>query len=207
MSHNSFFTNVYESNMWGNNSNKYYKGSSGGGSTLEFNENFYIPFLKEFIVNKNIKSVVDLGCGDFECGPLIYGDLVDIKYTGYDVYEKVIDYHTNHNVKTMNNSKYEFKHLNIYEEKDKLISADLCILKDILQHWYVEEIYDFLDYLISTKKYKYILLCNSCNQKYDYVHETSRSIPLSIHFLPLKKYNLTLLSYYNDKEISLLTLN
>ena len=82
------FTNVYEHCIWGNNNNFEYKGSSGGGSDIDFNKDSYVPFLNKFITGKNIKTVVDLGCGDFKCGKLIYDDL-DILYTGYDVYKKI----------------------------------------------------------------------------------------------------------------------
>ena len=78
------FTNVYENKLWGdNNNNTEYKGSSGSGSDINYNINTFVPFLKQFIVDNNIKNVVDLGCGDFRCGKLIYDDL-DILYTGYD---------------------------------------------------------------------------------------------------------------------------
>ena len=43
-----------------------YNGSSGGGSDLDYNKDTYVPFLKKFIVDNNIKNIVDLGCGDFE---------------------------------------------------------------------------------------------------------------------------------------------
>jgi hypothetical protein len=42
------------------------------------------------INDNNIKNIVDLGCGDFICGKIIYDDL-DILYTGYDTYKKVVD--------------------------------------------------------------------------------------------------------------------
>ena len=61
----NFFTSVYEKKTWGDNNNNEYSGSSGGGSFIEFNKDTYVPFLKKYIVNNNIKSIVDLGCGDF----------------------------------------------------------------------------------------------------------------------------------------------
>jgi hypothetical protein len=88
------FTNVYENSIWGNNNSIEYNGSSGHGSDVEYNKNEYIPFLKKFISFKNIKTIVDLGCGDFRCGSLIYDDL-DVLYTGYDAYEKVIIHNSN----------------------------------------------------------------------------------------------------------------
>ena len=69
------FTNVYESNLWGNNNIIEYNGSSGGGSALDYNKDTYVPFLKKFILDNNIKNIIDLGCGDFRCGKLIYDEL------------------------------------------------------------------------------------------------------------------------------------
>lgn len=194
-----FFTNVYEKCEWGDNKNSSYKGSSGGGSSIEININTYVPFLKKFIMENNIKSIVDLGCGDFVCGPLIYNTL-DIKYTGYDTYEKVIIHNSDNNCK----EKYNFYHLDFYNKKEEILPADLCILKDVLQHWKMDEIYNFLDYITDTKKYKYILICNCCNQKHDNPKNEERSTPLSVDFLPLKKYNPKKLFNYSTKEVSII---
>lgn len=79
-----FFTSVHENKIWGDNNNDAY---SGGGSLIEFNKNTYVPFLKNYIINNHIKTIVDLGCGDFNCGKLIY-DYLDILYTVYDTYKK-----------------------------------------------------------------------------------------------------------------------
>lgn len=87
------FTNIYENCSWANNNNTEYKGSSGPGSSINYNKDTYVPFLKKFILDNNIKNIVDLGCGDFLCGKLIYDDL-DISYTGYDAYNKIIEYHS-----------------------------------------------------------------------------------------------------------------
>jgi hypothetical protein len=61
------FTNAYETQLWGNNNIAEYNGSSGDGSSLNYNINTYVPFLKKFITDNNIKNIVDLGCGDFIC--------------------------------------------------------------------------------------------------------------------------------------------
>jgi hypothetical protein len=71
----SVFTNLYENKNWGDNNNPEYSGSSGNGSEINYNKDTYVPFLKKFIIDNNIKTVIDLGCGDFKCGRLIYGDL------------------------------------------------------------------------------------------------------------------------------------
>jgi hypothetical protein len=159
------FTNIYKQKYLGDNENDKYNGSSGFGSKLGYNINTYIPFLKEFITKNNIKTIVDLGCGDFICGTHIYDNL-NIKYTGYDIYKEVIDF----NLDKYSPEKYTFIHLDFYNNKENLEQADLCILKDVLQHWPLSYIHTFLDYLIDTKKFKYILICNCSYQEQDDVN-------------------------------------
>jgi hypothetical protein len=142
-----------------------------------------------------------LGCGDFICGNVIYDNL-NIKYTGYDTYKKIIDYNSK---KYTNESKYLFEHLDIVNEKEKIKNADLCILKDVLQHWSNETITKVMDYLIKTKKFKYIVVCNCCNQKKE--NDDTRDgawRPLSCDFLPLKKYCAKKILNYNSKEMSII---
>ena len=197
-----FFTNIYENKKWGDNDNDEYSGSSGGGSFIEYNKDTYVPFLKNYIVNNNIKNIVDLGCGDFKCGKLIYDDL-DILYTGYDTYKKIIDY----NLKQHSLPKYSFIHLDFYNEKESIIKGDLCILKDVIQHWKTDEIYTFLDYIVENKLFKYILICNCCNQTHDDPNNDERSMSLSCFFYPLKKYNPVKLYNYHSKEVSVISIN
>ena len=194
------FTNVYENKLWGNNNIAEYCGSSGGGSSLNYNADTYVSFLKKFITDNNIKNIVDLGCGDFICGKIIYDDL-DILYTGYDAYKKVIDY----NSKKHSLPKYSFIHLDFCNNKENIINGELCILKDVIQHWSLDNIYTFLDYLVEEKKFKYILICNCCNQRYDDTNiENGEFRPLSCHYFPLKKYNPTKLYNYHSKEVSVI---
>ena len=196
------FTNIYENKIWGDNYNPEYNGSSGRVSNLDYNKDTYVPFLKKFIVENKIKNIVDLGCCDFRCGRLIYNDL-DVKYTGYDAYKKLIDY----NLKQHPLPKFYFEHLDFCNNKENIINGDLCILKDVLQHWKMDEIYNFLDYLVENKKFKYILICNCCYQTIDNPENYGRSTPLSINFFPLKKYNPVKLYNYDSKEISVIHIN
>ena len=194
------FTNIYENNLWGNNKNSNYNGSSGGGSDIKYNKETYIPFLKQFILENSIHTIVDLGCGDFRCGPIIYDDL-DIKYTGYDAYNKIIIYNKNQYIEP----KYNFLHLDFFIKKEEIINGDLCILKDVLQHWSTENITLFLDYLVETKKYKYILITNCCNQIKDNVTISDGKFRgLNCKFLPLKKYNAIQIYKYGTKEVSII---
>ena len=95
------FTDVYSRNEW--------LIDSGPGSTIEYNINFYIPFLRNFIMDNQIKHITDLGCGDFKCGKLIYDDLDIKQYVGYDcVYNESIN---KHSLNYYGNDKFQFIHL------------------------------------------------------------------------------------------------
>jgi hypothetical protein len=194
------FTNIYNTEKWGDNNTFEYSGSSGWGGHLDYNISDYIPFLKKFIIDNNIKSVIDLGCGDFRCGKAIYSDL-DVLYTGYDVYKKIVFSNLRHS----SLPKYFFIHLDFYTYKERIINGDICILKDVLQHWPLTNIYTFLDYLVASKKFKYILICNCGNQDKDNTDiELGEWRPLSCEYFPLKKYNPIKLFTYKAKEVSII---
>jgi hypothetical protein len=201
--HISIFTKTYELCEWGNNDASEYSGSSGGGSSYLYNKDTYIPFVKKFIVDNNITKVIDLGCGDFICGPHIYDDL-NISYTGYDAYEKVILHHN----KKYSNSKYKFVFLDFLNKKEEIECGDVCILKDVLQHWNTPEIYAFLDYVVVNKKFKFILITNCKTQsENDRIITTGMGGGLISTMFPLKKYSAkTVYEYGGSKEVSLITI-
>jgi hypothetical protein len=197
------FTKIYETNAWGNNGNAEYSGSSGDGSRIDYNKDTYVPFLKKFITDHNIKTIVDLGCGDFQCGKLIYDDL-DVSYTGYDAYKKIIEY----NSAQCALPKYTFNHLDFCNNKESIRFGDLCILKDVIQHWSLANIYTFLDYLVEYRKFKYILICNCSYQRQGEVDIPNGLFrTLSCDDMPLKKYNPVKLYNYETKEVSVIVNN
>lgn len=194
------FQNIYERCVWGDNQHGEYKGSSGGGSSVEYNLTTYIPFLRKFILGRDVKSVVDLGCGDFRCGEATYGDL-DITYHGYDVYGPLIE----SNRKAFPEPKYKFTTLDFYEHRNEIESADLCILKDVLQHWPVEYIVTFLREIIASKKFKFILITNCCSGAVENQDiEIGGSRPLSYRQQPLKQFKPIPMYIYNTKEVCMI---
>tara|TARA_B100000780_G_scaffold103544_1_gene72451 strand:- start:80 stop:757 length:678 start_codon:yes stop_codon:yes gene_type:complete len=206
------FTNIYEEKRWGDNISIGFNGNSGGGSCInEINLNQYIPFITNFINKNKIESVVDIGCGDFRCGELIYKD-INCLYTGYDVYKKMID---THNKKFADNKNFNFIFADIINNPEELVKAELCIIKDVLQHISSEMIYKFMDYITSNKLFKYVLIINTSNQIFN---NQTLSEPNTINsfralsgkFLPLKKYNVDILYNYGEKddpkEISLINI-
>lgn len=201
-SYKNVFTKIYEENIWQNIDNENKMSKSGEGSNIDYNMTSYVPFLKNILIKNKVESVVDLGCGDFLCGPFIYNDL-NITYSGYDIYDKIIDINKE---KHKNMSKYKFTCLDILNDWEKIDSADICIIKDVLQHWKLKDIYSFLDNICLSKKFKYILICNCCDQKYD--NEDAYSVgafrQLSAKFYPLKRYDATIVFKYHTKEISII---
>jgi hypothetical protein len=192
-----WFTGIYERCEWGDNHDPSYRGSSGGGSDPQINLP-YIKAVREFIQTKQIRSVVDLGCGDWQFSPEIYTKDLNVEYTGYDCYKDMI---------LTNREKYgsdsiRFEALNVFEDREKIVNAELYILKDVLQHWTCAEIHTFLTWL-SQREFRYVLVCNCSGQQYDYQDEPLRSRPLSIKYLPLKAFPFQKWFSYSTKEVSL----
>lgn len=187
------FIDIYRNNVWGVDNNEHYKGTSGSGSKMEYNFE-YIDNLKNFISEYKVNSVADLGCGDFLCGNAIY-DSLNVKYTGYDIYPDVVRY---------NNRVYDYKfvELDFYADMEKIASADVCILKDVLQHWPLQNINSFLKYIVNSKKFKYVYICNDCIGAINNSDiEVGKCRSLSMFCEPLKNFNPEFLFRYKTKEV------
>lgn len=134
------FEKIYDNNEW--------SFGSGEGS-LPIHNKGYIETLESFLRDKQIKSVVDLGCGDWQFSKLINWD--GVQYDGYDLVGSVID----KNKKDYQSSNIRF---HVFSgEFNELPTADLLIAKDVLQHWSNNTVYKFLPYL---QNYKYSLITN-----------------------------------------------
>jgi hypothetical protein len=183
------FTKIYNTNYWGN--------GSGGGSTIE-NTIIYNKYISEFIKNNKINSITDIGCGDWQSSYLIYQQFDNIDYIGLDCVNSVIENNKN------KYPTYKFITLDILCNIDLIRDSDLYIIKDVLQHLKLVDIYMFLDKLV-TKKFKYIIITNNGCQNYDYddleLNNIDNGRGLHSNFLPLKKYNAQLLiEYFGDEN-------
>lgn len=177
--HKEIFTHIYDANIWG---------GSGGGSTPE-NTVEYRFLLQAFLAQKNIKSIVDYGCGDWSFSRLM--DWSGIDYLGIDCVESVIK---------SNIEKYAKENIQ-FSLPIPLFSADLLILKDVLQHWSNDSITTFLDF--NWKANKYILITNTQSQSFDNEDiETGQTRGLSAKFYPLKKYNPKILAVIKTTIVS-----
>jgi len=145
--HEIVFTAIYNDAIWGRNDRG--EGYSGGGSLWE-NAKIYIDFLQKFIKQYDIKTVVDAGCGDWECSRYI--DWSQVQYMGYDVVAHIIK---------KDKERYGAPNISFIHGNFLTIDlprADLLLSKHVLQHLSNEDILKFLPQL---SKYKYCLITNA----------------------------------------------
>lgn len=136
---------IYDLNLWGNNSDNFYSGF--GSHNLELVEP-YIKVVKEFLTSfNNPMKVCDLGCGDFNVGKQLVNYTKN--YIAVDIVENLITY----NKEKFKVENLEFKCLD--NAKDRLPKADCVILRQVLQHLSNAEILQILPKL---SNYRYIIL-------------------------------------------------
>ena len=153
-----------------------------------------------------MKTVVDLGCGDWQFSPYIYHDL-GVQYVGYDVVLSVVS----ENRLQWASQGYTFEHLEFSSNVDHVQDAELYILKDVLQHWSSARIRTFLHELRASKpSLRFILICN-CAEPKDWPEEDIVDggwRPLTSKVAPLNEFNAEPLfrfpSLPNLKEVSVI---
>lgn len=134
------FEQIYANNEW--------QYGSGEGSLVQYVKP-YIEFLQQFLRTHSIRRVLDFGCGDWQFSRFI--DWAGINYLGLDLVTDVIqDNQTQYGSETIS-----FALLDSLDVS--LPSADLLIIKDVMQHWSNESIWHFLPQLAN---YPYCLIIN-----------------------------------------------
>ncbi|MBW3020804.1 class I SAM-dependent methyltransferase [Candidatus Woesearchaeota archaeon] len=150
------FTKIYEEHIWGNPEKDIVW--SGPGSTLE-NTKLVRELLDNFIEENQIKSILDLGCGDLNWIPETrFFNNKDIKYTGIEIYNELVKKHK---------EKYKDKNFiqgDIVEKKD-IPFSDLIILRDVIFHLKNKDVKKIFKNL--RNKFKYIAI-TSCKNHYNH---------------------------------------
>ena len=118
------FATAYINGDWGGIGSQPY--FSGTGSLPE-NMGPYLQVVNDYIRANAIESVVDLGCGDFRASAAL--DLDGVRYLGVDIVSTLIE----HNSRHFGREQVSFARLDI--GRDPLPEADLCLIKQVLQHW------------------------------------------------------------------------
>ena len=134
------FESIYVGDRWTN--------GSGPGSlpkhTIE-----YRSFLSKFMLENDIKTVTDLGCGDWQSTRLL--DWCGLNYIGLDIVPWLIE----NNTRTFGAANIEFRH---FTALDQLPGGDLCICKEVLQHLPNDVVQAHLDAI--SERYRFGLITN-----------------------------------------------
>ncbi len=139
------FTDIYATNEW--------EDGSGLGSN-PVHARPYMVLLQDLLFDPRITTIVDIGCGDWQIMrnmTLPQGK----SYVGYDVVENLIE--TNKQAYTRDNVHFEHT-LGLQDLAQKNVSGDLLIMKDVMQHWPIEEIQYFIKNILP--RFKYAIITN-----------------------------------------------
>ena len=143
-SNSDLFTKIYKESLWGESKSWF---CSGTGSN-ESNSKKYIGFINDFLDSNDIKSIVDIGCGDFQVGKRF--NLNNRSYIGCDVVKDLIQYNQKNYSK---DNHISFLHLDIVKDEPPI--GDLILIRQVLQHLSNKDIKAILNKI---KNYKYILI-------------------------------------------------
>jgi SAM-dependent methyltransferase len=117
------FDEIFNKNMWGNNESR-----SGEGSTVKWTEELR-KFLKNIIIEHEIKSFLDSPCGDFNW--MRYTEFPeDFQYVGIDISPSIVHMHRNN---YSNHYKYQFLHRDM-ATLPPYKAFDVIFSRDVLQH-------------------------------------------------------------------------
>src|SRR5215813_4182209 len=131
----SAFTTIYRDNHWGT--------GSGIGS-IPKHAKPYMLMIARFIRDNDIRSVVDIGCGDWQFSSLM--DWRGVSYHGFDVVDSVVG---------ANREKYGCDGIafDVITDLADLPSADLVLCKDVLQHLPNADALTYLDFFERTYRF------------------------------------------------------
>lgn len=101
--------------------------ASGAGSYNSVTDSTK-KLITDTVHNKNIKRIIDLGCGDWNWMSTIRGEFSDVYYEGWDANDEII---------AMLNEKHGNENTKFYVKditEEKLSNFDLVICRDVLFH-------------------------------------------------------------------------
>jgi SAM-dependent methyltransferase len=179
------FEAVYSKNLWNHGSGP----GSLPSSTID-----YRAFIERFILENDIRTVTDLGCGDWQFSKLV--NWSSVTYTGLDVVPHLVD---------QNNQRFANKNISfkISEGYDSLPGGDLLLCKEVLQHLPNRLIFSYLNAI--SDKYRYALITNSIGPGWERNTDISPGgyRPLKLEAEPFKSHGAVIFVYYPRSESQL----
>ncbi len=147
------FSKIYQTNFW-----RGIESISGPGSSLEQTRTTRIE-LANFLIAKNIKSLLDIPCGDFHWMSML--DLDKVDYIGADIVKELV---------LQNNRKYKKEKrtfINLDLTIDPLPEVDLIVCRDCLVHLSMEDISSALKNIGSSKS-TWVLLTSYSDRPFNF---------------------------------------
>lgn len=137
------FTRIYETNLWGGRPGEFFSGTGSTGKYVDA----YAETVRDFIVQRGIRRVADLGCGDYYTASRFIDP--HLHYVGCDVVPELVERLN----RRYGRAQVEFRTLDI--TRDELPDAELCLLRQVLQHLSNDEIERVLR---RAGKYRHVLI-------------------------------------------------
>jgi SAM-dependent methyltransferase len=153
------FERIYGDDHW--------RGGSGEGSTVDATAP-YRRLVEHLLRARDIRSVVDVGCGDWQSSHLI--DWQGANYLGLDLVPAVIRANTERFATPT--IGFELRDA----AREPLPRADLLLCKDVLQHWPVATIRHFVRR--QRWRYRYVLLTNDVASVHSPESQQNADIPI-----------------------------
>jgi len=178
------FETIYNRNVWG-------KGS-GAGSRPDVARP-YMQFLQAFLINNQIRSVVDIGCGDWQFSQFI--NWGNASYLGIDVVSSVIAA----NQQRFAKPNISFVCANPLDDTFIPPIGDLLLLKDVLQHLSNANVQKLL---ALTSRFKFSLITNAYAPVNDDC-QNGDTRPLDIRAEPFNLRHAALVFGFNEKAMFL----
>jgi SAM-dependent methyltransferase len=192
------FTKIYQEHHWGGEDSDY----CSGDGTVNPNTDRYITFLNEFIAQHGVRSILDIGCGDFRIMRQVVEANPQLHFTGADVVDDLVE----RNNRQFGNERIRFVCLDAIE--DELPAAQLCTVRQVLQHLSNDQIQQILKKL---RQFDFVLVTEHLPTGKNAVKNKDKTLGPDIRlfynsgvFLDAPPFSLPverLLSYAEDFEV------
>lgn len=151
------FEKVYADGFWG----KDQEGNplSGSGSHDSNIVEPYVGAVRGFLERLDSPTVVDLGCGDFNVGRQLTASAST--YLACDISETIL---------AVNRNRFHIPNVTFVRldlSRDVLPTADVCIVRQVLQHLSNAEITMFVNQIMKTAPYRYLLVTEHVAENYN----------------------------------------
>lgn len=137
------FERIYATQHWGASDDGF---CSGRGSSDVYTRR-YVEVVRNFIVQREVRQLVDLGCGDFRVGRQLLAP--GLTYTGVDIVRPLVE----RNQLRFGAPNVSFAVRDMVREA--LPEGDLALLRQVLQHLSNEQI---LQVLANCRRYRYLIV-------------------------------------------------